>query len=164
MSKYPDKFVSYSENDSSYSVSAISLLGAVTGGIILVLYFLIIAMTGYHTTTGLRFLNFILLLPLIIISLRRYVENVTAKSYFDAFRISFMTFLGSYVILAFFMILYLTVIDADFMEFISVNMIPDSKLTVFGVAALIIGEGFIGGALVSFLIIQVFKNRIRRFA
>jgi len=164
MSKYPDKFVSYSVSDPNYSVTGISFIGSVTGGIILVLYFLIISMTGYNTITGLRFLNFILLVPLVVISLRRYIENATGKSYLEAFSVSFLTFVGSYVILSLFMILYLTAFDRDFLEYLQNSAAPELKLNAFGVAALLIGEGIVGGIISTFVILQFFKNRIRKFA
>jgi len=143
---------------------AISLPAAIAGGIILIAYFLILSMLGLETVTELRFINFILLIPIVIYSLRTYVNTAHGKSYLEAFRVSILSFFGSYLILAVFMLFYLLVIDKVFMAYLQEYVIPGVKLNAFGAMALIIGEGAIGSVILSFVILQFYKSRIKRMA
>lgn len=143
---------------------SIALPGAIAGGIILIVYFLLISMLGYQTSTPLRFLNFVLLIPVIIYSLKTYVKNVKGKSYLEAFKIAVFSFFGAYLILAVFMFFYLVVIDRELLVYLRTYVVPGVKLNAFGAAAMIIGEGAVGAVVLSFVVLQFFKDSLRRVA
>ena len=113
--------------------------------------------------TALRFLNFVLLIPVIIYSLKKYVDTVHGKSYMEALRVSAFSFVGAYAILALFMFFYLMVIDPAFMVYLNQTAVPGIKLNPFGVMALLIGEGCIGAVILSFVTLQYYKVRLKRF-
>lgn len=124
-------------------------------------YFLLISLIGYEEMTGLRFLNFVLLIPVIIYALSTYVNTVHKKSYMEAFRVSVLSVMGSYAILALFMFIYLMVLNPDFLTYLQASL-PMLKLNAFGVAALLMGEGSIGAVVLTFVAMQHFKTRIRK--
>ncbi|MDQ3051482.1 MAG: hypothetical protein M3Q95_11395 [Bacteroidota bacterium] len=143
---------------------AISLPAAITGGIILIVYFLLTTLLGYQTVTELRFLNFVFLIPIVIYSQRSYVNNVSDKSYLECLRVSFLSVMGAYAMLAAFMVFYLFVIDRSFMIYLQEYAVPGVKLNPFGAAALILGEGTIGAVILSFVTLQFYKDRIKNMA
>ncbi len=142
----------------------ISLPAAIAGGVILILYFLLLSMLGLQEVTPLRFLNFVLLIPVVIYSIRTYLNNFHNKSYLEAFRVSVLAFWGSYAILALFMIVYLLAINPAFMVYLQTVAIPGIKLNAFGAAALLIGEGIVGAIVLSFVILQFYKDKLKRVA
>ncbi len=143
---------------------AISLPAAITGGIILIVYFLLTTLLGYQTVTELRFLNFVFLIPIVIYSQRSYVLNVTDKSYLECLRVSILSVIGAYALLAAFMFFYLFVIDQAFMQYLQEYAVPGVKLNPFGVVALLLGEGSIGAVILSYVTLQFYKDRIKRMA
>ena len=141
---------------------SIALPAAAFGGALLISFFLLMSLLGYETMTGLRFLNFILLIPIIVNAIKNYVNTVHGKSYLEAFRVSVLSFAGSYVILAVFMFVYLMVIDPALMVYLNEHAVPNIKLNAFGVTALLLGEGLIGGVLLSYVTLQHYKDRLKR--
>ncbi len=160
MSKYPDKYISFTEHKPLSSVFTISFLGAITGGIILILYFLILALTNYYTILGLRYLNFMLLIPLIVISIKRYLNTTYDKSSFEAFVISFLTIVGSYCLLAVFIVVYITLIDRNFLHYVQNHLPGNIYLDVPVIAFGLLAEGIAGGVVLSFILLQFFKKRM----
>ncbi len=143
---------------------AISLPAAIAGGVTLILYFLLLSILGLQEVKPLRFLNFVFLIPVVIYCIRTYVNNFHNKSYLEAFRVSLLAFWGSYAILALFMIVYLLVINPAFMVYLQTYAVPGIKLNAFGAAALLIGEGSVGAVVISFVILQFYKDRLKRVA
>ena len=140
----------------------IALPASLMGGALLITYFLILALLGYETVTELRFFNFIIMIPVIIYALSTYVNSVHKKNYMEAFRVSVLSFMGSYVILAVFMFLYLMVLNPDFMTYLQTVQFPTLKLNAFGVFAMLMGEGSIAAVVLTFVAMQHYKTRIKR--
>lgn len=141
----------------------IALPAAAFGGILLITFFLLIRLLGYESITALRFLNFVLLIPVIIYSIKKYINTIHGKSYLEALRVSAIAFAGSYAILAMFMFFYLMVIDPAFMVYLNQTAVPGIKLNAFGVMALLLGEGCIGAVILSFVTLQYYKVHLKRF-
>jgi|SRR5688572_23494044 len=161
MHNYHNKIVHHPASERKNPNFSISLPSAILGGAMLITFFLLMSLMGYETTTGLRFLNFVILIPIIIYAQRSYLTHFHAKSYMEAFRVSMLAFWGSYAILAVFMFIYLMVIDPAFLTYLQKFAIPGIKLNSFGVTALLLGEGMIGAVLLSYVILQYFKARIK---
>lgn len=60
--------------------------------------------------------------------------------------------------------LYLAFADHQLMTYIYNSAYPELQLTPVGVGLLLIGEGIIAGLITSFLIMQNFKDDIRKAA
>ena len=161
MHNYQSKTVQHTASTTKNPNYAICIPAALMGGAMLVTYFLLISLIGYEEMTGLRFLNFVLLIPVIIYALSTYVNTVHRKSYMEAYRVSVLSVMGSYAILALFMFIYLMVLNPDFLTFLQTRL-PMLKLNAFGVAALLMGEGSIGAVVLTFIAMQHFKTRIRK--
>ena len=161
MHNYQSKTVQNTASATRNPNYAICIPAALMGGALLVTYFLLISLIGYEEMTGLRFLNFVLLIPVIIYALSTYVNTVHKKSYMEAFRVSVLSVMGSYAILALFMFIYLMVLNPDFLTYLQASL-PMLKLNAFGVAALLMGEGSIGAVVLTFVAMQHFKTRIRK--
>ena len=161
MHNYQSKTIQNTGTTSRNPNYAICLPASLMGGALLVTYFLLISLIGYEDVIGLRFVNYILLIPVIIYALSTYVNTVHKKSYMEAFRVSVLSFMGSYAIMAVFMFIYLMVLNPDFLTFLQSKM-PTLKLNAFGVVALLLGEGSIGAVVLTFVAMQHFKTRIRK--
>ena len=68
------------------------------------------------------------------------------------------------MILSIFMIIYLIIIDASFMEYLKQSTFNQTHINAFGVAAILMGEGIAGGLLISILLSLLFKSRLNRGA
>jgi len=143
---------------------SISLPAAAFGGAMLITFFLLVSLLGFETATGLRFLNFVLLIPVIIYSVRTYVNTMHQRSYLEAMRVSILSFIGSYAILALFMFFYLMVINPAFMDYLNQTVVPSTKLNPFGVFALLLGEGCVGAVILSYVVLQYYKDQLKRMA
>ncbi len=161
MHNYQSKTIQNTATHSRNPNYAICIPAALMGGALLITYFLIVSLIGYEDQTGLRFLNFVLLIPVIIYALSTYVNTVHKKSYMEAFRVSVLSFIGSYAILALFMFIYLMVLNPDFMTTLQTQL-PMLKLNAFGVVALLMGEGCIGAVVLTYIAMQHFKTKIRK--
>ena len=161
MHNYQSKTIQNTASSSRNPNYAICIPASLMGGALLVTYFLLITLLGYEDVTGLRFINFILLIPVIIYALSTYVNTVHKKSYMEAFRVSVLSFMGSYAILAVFMFIYVMVLNPDFLTYLQTKL-PMLKLNAFGVMALLMGEGSIGAVVLTFVAMQHFKTRIRK--
>ena len=142
------------------SILRISVPGAMVGGILLILYFVIVKSLGYQLQTNLRWINYIIVLPVSAYSIIKYINTTTEKSYLSAMLHSIVSCLGSFVILALFMFIYLFV-DQTFMYQLHQLAYPELQINQLSIFILIIGEGILGSVLVSFIVLQFFKYRIR---
>jgi len=163
MSTYPDKSIEYIQPTISNYITKISLPAGIVGGVLLIIYFLIIRSMGIHMQTNLRWVNFILIIPVVIYSLNKYVDYAHAKTYLKAFVVSWASSLIASLSLGIFMVVYLFA-DAEFMNFLYEQAYPELQLTQLGIFALIMFEGLIGGVIISFVTLQFFKDRIRKVA
>jgi hypothetical protein len=162
MHNYHSKAIPTHETATRNPNLSIAIPAAIMGGTILITYFLLIALMGYETVTQLRFVNFVLLIPVLVYAIKTYLNTVHRKSYMEAFRVSVLSYLGSYAILAIFMFIYLMVLNPDFLTYLQVQAFPLLKLNAFGVMAMLLGEGSIGAVVLSFVVLQYFKSRIKR--
>lgn len=162
MHNYHGKIIHDTASETKNPNFSIALPAALMGGTILITYFLIVALLGYEKVTRLRFFNFVLMIPVIIYSLSTYVNNFHRKSYMEAFRVSVLSYVGSYALLSLFMFVYLMVLNPGFLVYLQTEQFPFLKLNAFGVVAMLLGEGSIGAVVLTFISMQHFKTRIKR--
>ncbi|MBK6640770.1 MAG: DUF4199 domain-containing protein [Bacteroidia bacterium] len=151
-------------NLKSSEIIRIVLPYAFVGGILIILYFLIMRFTGHYQITGLRSLNYLIMIPVIYFAIKAYISKAHDRSYLKGFLSGISTYLISYSLLSLFMILYLAFADPVLMTYLYNSAYPELQLTPVGVGALLIGEGIIAGLITSFLIMQNFKDDIRKAA
>ena len=124
MHNYHNKIVHHPASERRSPNLSISLPSAILGGAMLITFFLVMSLMGYESMTSLRFLNFVILIPVIIYSQRTYLNHFHDKSYMEALRVSILSFLGSYAILAVFMFVYMWVIDPAFLTYLQKFALP----------------------------------------
>ncbi len=163
MANYSNKNATYSGSDNKINSLSIAVPASIIGGIVLIIYFMLLKFGSYHLNTNLRWFNYLLLVPGVFYTLNRYVVAASGKTYLQAFLVSFISILGSIFILAIFMTIYLY-IDHPFMEQVYQSAFPELQLTPMSVFLLLIGEGVIGGLILSFVVLQFFKDRIHNAA
>lgn len=148
----------------SSEIGRIVLPYAFVGGILIILYFLLMRFTGYYQNTGLRSINYIILIPFTYLAIKAYISKGHGRSYLKGILAGIISYLISYSLLSLFMMLYLTFADPQLMAYIYNSAYPELQLNPVGVGALLIGEGMIAGLITSFLMMQNFKDDIRKAA
>lgn len=148
----------------SSEIGRIVLPYAFVGGILIILYFMLMRFTGYYQNTGLRSINYLILIPFTYYSIKAYISKGHGRSYLKGFLAGIISYLISYSLLSLFMMLYLAFADNQLMTYIYNSAYPELQLTPVGVGLLLIGEGIIAGLITSFLIMQNFKDDIRKAA
>ncbi len=151
------------DQSKSGRIFRVALPGALAGGILLIAYFLCILVVGYHTQTNLRWANFVLIIPVSIFTINRYLKSSTGRTYIEALGSSIMACLGSFFILSVFMFIYLN-IDVSFMDLLYQRALPELELSPLSIFMLIMFEGMVGSTIISFVLLQYFKDRIRNVA
>ncbi|HMT27844.1 MAG TPA: hypothetical protein PKD91_01055 [Bacteroidia bacterium] len=151
------------KSNSSGGILRAALPGALFGGILLIAYFLIVKALGYHHQTNLRWINFVIIVPISAFAISSYIRNTKGKTYLSAFIHSISACLGSYFILAIFMLIYL-LIDQSFMNELRNLAYPELQLNQLSIFLLIMGEGVLGSVVVSFVVLQFFKDSVRNAA
>lgn len=141
----------------------VALPGAIGGGILLVGYFLIVMSIGKHQSTDLRWINFVLIIPVILITIKRYLKSGSGKTYVDALMSSIISGIGSYAILSLFMFIYLN-IDHEFMNMLYQQAYPELALNPLSVVLMLMFEGAVGSTIISFVILQFYKDHMRNAA
>lgn len=163
MTQYSEKTGTYSNNATSNRVVRIAVPAAIAGGIVLIIYFLIVKAMGYYLQTNLRWINYILMIPVSIYAVQKYISTTSGKTYLEALWISIIAYGGAYFVLGLFMFVYLS-IDVQFMNHLHQLALPELQLNPIGILMLLVGEGVIGGAVISFIVLQFFKDQIRNVA
>lgn len=163
MTQYSDKTGTYSNNTIANRVARIAVPAAIAGGIVLIIYFLIVKALGYYLQTNLRWINYILMIPVSIYAVQKYISSSSGKTYLEAMVVSIIAYSGAYFVLGLFMFIYLS-IDVQLMNHLYQLALPELQLNPIGVLMLLIGEGVIGGAVISFIVLQFFKNQISKVA
>lgn len=163
MNTYPDKMIEYSRPSTSNYAFRIAIPAGIIGGFALIVYFLIIRLLDLHLQTSLRWINFLLVIPVMIYALNKYINTATSKTYLEALVVSITSCITAYAILALFMVGYLFY-DSAFMEQLHQASLPELQLTYLSVFLLIMLEGVVGGVVLSFVMLQFFIEKIRKAA
>lgn len=163
MKQYSDKTETYSNNATTNRVLRIAVPAAIAGGLVLIIYFLLVKAMGYYLQTNLRWINYILMIPVSIYAVQKYISTTSGKTYLEALWISIIAYGGAYFVLGLFMFVYLS-IDVQFMNHLHQLALPELQLNPIGILMLLVGEGVIGGAVISFIVLQFFKDQIRNVA
>lgn len=163
MNTYPDKIVDTSQSSTSSYVFRIAVPSGIIGGVLLIIYFFIVRSLGYHMQTNLRWINFLLVIPVMIYVINKYIHVATSKTYLETLVVSAISCITAYFVLAIFMVGYLFY-DTSFMEYLYRSSLPELQLTQLGVFLIIMMEGIVGGIVLSFVFLQFFIDRIRKAA
>lgn len=163
MNTYPDKIADYSHPSTSSYIYRIAFPAGLAGGLSLIVYFLIIKALGYYMQTNLRWVNFLIVIPVMIYAINKYVNTATSKTYLETLVVSAISCIAAYFVLGIFMVGYLFY-DTALMEYLYQSSLPELQLTQLSVFLIIMMEGIVGGIVLSFVFLQFFIDRIRKAA
>ncbi len=152
------------EQSGTKAVSKIILPYAFIGGIIVILYFLVMRFAGFYQSTGLRAINYLLMAPVIYFAIKAYITKGVNRSYLLGIYSGILTYFIAYGLLSIFMLLYLSFADPQMMTYIHDASFPELQLNPLSVAGLLMGEGMVAGVITSYLLMQNFKDDIRKAA
>jgi hypothetical protein len=122
-------------------------------------FFLVMKFAGLHRYLALRYFNwFIYALGIVIaFSVYRNRESKHGIQYLKGIKMGLRTALIAIVPFAIFMFIYLR-IDESFMLFIRENSEFGKYLSPMSAAAVVAIEGFVGGAITTYMAMQYFKD------
>lgn len=127
--------------------------------IALVAYFLLMSLFNLHRIVELRFLNGIIVTIGICWAIYSFKKQGNGYiGYLQGLGLGFTTAAVAALLFGIFMVLYVTVINNEFMTTLRANQFFGEGLSVIVVFAVIVLEGVISGAMVSFIAMQYFKS------
>ncbi|WP_276499723.1 DUF4199 domain-containing protein [Pontibacter litorisediminis] len=128
-------------------------------GVAHIVFFLIMRILGLTHIVELSYLSGIFLVIGIVMALSKYKRlSGVGVRYFDGLGIGVVTAFVSSLILALFLVLYVTVFDKAYLEQMQASALFPTGLSVLSMFWVTIGHGTWPGFLVGFVAMQWFKN------
>jgi len=144
---------------SKTSIEKIGLKYGIYSATAYILFFLLMNLLGLEHLYWLRALNYIFLFAGIFIAIKEYRrKHQRTFAYMNGIGVGMITSVVSTLIFAFFIAIYLDVIDPDFMADIKKNQMFGTYLNPYIAAAAIFMEGTLSGLLTAFILMQYFKR------
>ncbi|TPE42528.1 DUF4199 domain-containing protein [Pontibacter mangrovi] len=128
-------------------------------GVAHILYFLLMRLLNLTQVIELSYLSGIFLIIGIVVALSKYKSlNRRALRYFDGLGIGVITAFVSSLILAVFLVIYVTVFDRTYLESLSASGFFPEGLSVLTMFWVTIGHGTWPGFIIGFIAMQWFKQ------
>jgi hypothetical protein len=124
----------------------------------LIIYFLLMKLFGLLHILELRFLNFFILAVGVLVTVRNYKKVHGTVEYLEGFGTGFLTSLVAGALFSFFVYLYLSVLDQNFMEYLRLNAPMGSHLSPISAAFTILIEATASGAVQTLLCLQYYRS------
>lgn len=142
---------------------SIERLAVVTGVFIciaMIIYFMLMASMGLAGIAELRFLNFIIAAAGAVMAIRYYNNKTrTHIQYLEGLTLSFVSIIVSAVLFALFIFFYFSRLNPGLLDTIRTDApIMGKYLTPFSASVSVIAEGIVSGLILSFCLMQYFKD------
>lgn len=125
----------------------------------LVVFFLLMKLTGLVYHLELRFLNFFILAGGVMLAIKGYREETRGPiDYLEGFGVGFFTSLLSGLIFSAFLFLYLSFLDTGFMEYLRINAPMGSELNPLNASFGILIEATASGSILALLGLQYYRR------
>lgn len=155
------------DNSNNLVTNEISIMKAVTikSGIFtalgLIVYFLLMKMLNLHQNLNLHYFNIVVL----FLGLRYAIKHIRSINgeikYLEGLKMGLLVTAISLLIFNIFMLIYETVIDPAFLDFLQQNISlggnKSKQGTILGVMGLITIEGLSSGFILTFILMQYYK-------
>lgn len=130
----------------------------ICGGMIL--YFMLMSLFGLAAISELRFLNFVIAGAGAAIAIKYYNRRTQSHiRYLEGLNLSFTAILASAVFFAVFIFFYFSMINPELLDVIKTDApIMGKYLTPFSASVSVIAEGIVSGLILSFALMQYFKD------
>lgn len=127
----------------------------------LIVYFLLMKLAGLESNFALRFLNFLIIIGGCYLLLRKMYSGGNAEdSYFSGLIAGVVLTVTAVITFTAFLAVYVLAIDPAFMDVLEDSQIWGSHLELEQAAFAIIIEGIASGVIISFILMQYFKQFI----
>lgn len=141
------------------SIEMIGLKYGIFSAIAFILFFFLMQLFGLEQIYWLRAINYVFLAIGIIIGIKEYRrKHQRSFSYMNGIAVGMITSVVSSLIFAFFIAIYLDLIDPEFMAQIKEDQMFGSYLNPYIAAAVIFLEGTLSGAFTAFVLMPYFKR------
>lgn len=142
---------------------SIERLAVITGVLIcgvMIIYFLLMAIMGLAHVAELRFLNFVIAGAGAACVIKYYMNRTgTHIQYLEGLTLSFVSIIVSAVLFALFIFFYFSKINPELLDVIRVDApVMGKYLTPFSASITVIAEGIVSGLVLSFSLMQYFKD------
>jgi len=126
----------------------------------MILYFLLMKSLGLADVAELRFLNFVIAGAGAAAAIRYYNKRTQSHiRYLEGLNLSFTAILSSAVFFAIFVYFYFAAIDPELLAVIKKDApVMGTYLTPFSASVSVIAEGVVSGLILSFALMQYFKD------
>lgn len=141
------------------SYQKVSLKYGIFVGIAHILYFLLMGLLGLHNRIELSFLSGLFLVIGICLAISSYKRAKSGKiDYLKGLGIGVTTGVVSSVLVALFMVLYITAFDASYLNNLQASSLFPQSLSLLSLFVLIIIYGSWPGFIIAFVAMQWFKR------
>lgn len=141
------------------SIEGIGIKYGILSAIAFVLFFFLMQLLGLAHFYWLRALNYIFLFGGIFLAIKEYkAKHASTFSYMNGIGTGIMTSVISTGLFAVFMVLYLGVLDPEFMLEVKKEEMFGQYLNPYIAGALIFLEGSMSGAVTAYILMQYFKR------
>ncbi len=128
----------------------------------MIFYFVIMRFLNLHTYLELHYLNVVVLFLGLRYAIKRIILKEGEIKYFEGLRSGIVVTLISIIIFNIFMVIYETVIDPPFLEFLKENIHLGNEFsrqqTIFNVIGILTAEGLSSGFIMTFILMQYYKS------
>lgn len=142
------------------SIGNVALAGGLFIFLGMVLYFLIMKFAGFAHIPELRFLNVLIAAAGGIGVIKYYNSNAYKRiKYLSGFMLSFITIMIGSIVFSIFIYCYFSFIDPQLLHVISIDApMTGIHISPFTTLISIISEGAVSGLVISFILMQYFKD------
>ncbi|MCX2741487.1 DUF4199 family protein [Pontibacter anaerobius] len=128
-------------------------------GVAHIVYFLVMRVLGLTDIVELSYLSGIFLIIGIVIAISKFKRlNNGLIKYFDGLGIGLITAFTSSLIIALFLVLYVTVLDKTYLEALSASSLFPEGLSVLSMFWIAVAHGTWPGFIIGFIAMQWFKS------
>lgn len=128
----------------------------------MIFYFVIMRLLNLHNFLELHYLNIVVLFLGLRYAIKRIILKEGEIKYFEGLKAGIVVTLISIIIFNIFMVIYETVIDPSFLEFLKENIHLgnefSSQQTIFNVMGILTIEGLSSGFIMTFILMQYYKS------
>jgi hypothetical protein len=142
------------------SIGNIALAGGLFIFLGMVLYFLVMKFAGFAHIPELRFLNVLIAAAGGIGAIKYYNSHADKHiKYLNGFMLSFTTIMIGSMLFSFFIFCYFTFIDPQLLTVISIDApMTGIHISPFTTLISVVSEGAVSGLVISFILMQYFKD------
>jgi hypothetical protein len=142
------------------SIERLAIITGVFTCAAMIIYFLLMALLGLAHIAELRFLNFVIAAGGAVGAIKYYMNKTGSHiKYLEGLTLSFVSIIVGAVLFALFIFFYFSKINPELLDVIRMDApVMGKYLTPFSASITVIAEGIVSGLILSFSLMQYFKD------